>query len=132
MADSKIQPFLMFEGKAEEAMNFYVFLFPDAEVLHVLRCGPNGPGTEGSVMKASFRIGSQSLKCTDSFVKHDFSFTPAFSLFVECDSEDEIRRIYAALVTGGRALMPIGAYGFSPMFGWVNDRFGVSWQLNLA
>jgi predicted 3-demethylubiquinone-9 3-methyltransferase (glyoxalase superfamily) len=132
MTDSKIRPFLMFEGKAEEAMNFYVSLFRDAEVLHVLQYGPNAPGTEGSVMKASFRIGNQNVMCTHSFVKHDFSFTPAFSLFVECDSEDEIRRLYAALVAGGNAPMPIGKYGFSRMFAWVNDRFGVSWQLNLA
>jgi predicted 3-demethylubiquinone-9 3-methyltransferase (glyoxalase superfamily) len=131
MTSTKIQPFLMFEGKAEEAMNFYVSLFPGAEVLHIFRYGPNGPGVEGSVIKASFRIGSQTVMCTDSFVKHDFSFTPAFSLFVECASEQEIRRLYSALVEGGKALMPIGSYGFSRMFGWVNDRFGVSWQLNL-
>jgi predicted 3-demethylubiquinone-9 3-methyltransferase (glyoxalase superfamily) len=132
MSEAKIRPFLMFEGKAEEAMNFYASLFAGAEVLGVLRYGPNGPGAEGSVMKASFRIGSQTVLCTDSFVKHDFSFTPAFSLFVECGSEDEIRRLYEALVAGRNAPMPIGAYGFSRMFGWVNDRYGVSWQLNLA
>jgi predicted 3-demethylubiquinone-9 3-methyltransferase (glyoxalase superfamily) len=132
MMGAKIKPFLMFEGRAEEAMNFYVSLFPDAEVLHVVRYGPNGPGAAGSVMKASFRIGNQSVMCTDSFVKHDFSFTPAFSFFVECESEEEIRRLYSALLAAGAALMPIGAYGFSRMFGWVNDRYGVSWQLNLA
>jgi predicted 3-demethylubiquinone-9 3-methyltransferase (glyoxalase superfamily) len=131
VTDSKIRPFLMFDGKAGEAMNFYVSLFPDTEVLHVLWYGPNGPGAEGSVMKASFRIGNQTVMCTDSFVKHDFSFTPAFSLFVECDSEEEIRRFYAAPMAGGNALMPIGEYGFSQMFAWVNDRYGVSWQLNL-
>jgi predicted 3-demethylubiquinone-9 3-methyltransferase (glyoxalase superfamily) len=132
MTDTKIQPFLMFEGKAEEAMNFYVSLFPGARVLGIIRYGPDGPGGEGSVMKASFRIGSQTIMCTDSFVKHNFSFTPAFSLFVECESEVEIRRLYDELGAGGTALMPIASYGFSRMFGWVNDRFGVSWQLNLA
>jgi predicted 3-demethylubiquinone-9 3-methyltransferase (glyoxalase superfamily) len=122
----------MFEGKAEEALNFYVSLFPGAEVLGVLRHGPTGSGVEGSLAKASFRIGGQTILCTDSIVKHDFSFTPAFSLFVECDSEDEIRRLYSALLAGGSAPMPIGEYGFSRMFAWVNDRYGVSWQLNLA
>jgi predicted 3-demethylubiquinone-9 3-methyltransferase (glyoxalase superfamily) len=131
--DSKVRPFLMFEGKkAEEAMNFYVSVFPGAKVLDIVRYGPNGPGVKGSVMKASFRVGSQTVMCTDSFVKHDFSFTPAFSLFVECDSQDEIGRLYSALLAGGKALMPIGEYGFSRKFGWVNDRYGVSWQLNLA
>jgi predicted 3-demethylubiquinone-9 3-methyltransferase (glyoxalase superfamily) len=131
MTGSKIQPFLMFEGKAEAAMNFYVSLFPGAEVLDVVRYGSNGPGVEGSVMKGRFRIGNQTVRCTDSVVKHDFSFTPAFSLFVECESEDEIRRLYDALVAGGTAPMPIAPYGFSRMFAWVNDRYGVSWQLNL-
>jgi predicted 3-demethylubiquinone-9 3-methyltransferase (glyoxalase superfamily) len=132
MADSKIRPFLMFEGKAEEAMNFYASLFPGAEVLGIVRYGPNGPGVEGSVMKVSFRIGDQTVLCTDSFVKHEFSFTPAFSFFVECDSEDEIRQLHAALVADGNAAMPLGEYGFSRMFAWVDDRYGVSWQLNLA
>jgi predicted 3-demethylubiquinone-9 3-methyltransferase (glyoxalase superfamily) len=132
MADSKIRPFLRFAGKAEEAMNFYLSLFHGAEVLSIVRYGANGPGVEGSVMKASFRNGNQSVMCTDSIVKHDFSFTPAFSFFVECDSEEEVRRLYAALVAGGNAPMPIGEYGFSRMFAWVNDRYGVSWQLNFA
>ena len=128
MADTKIQPFLMFQGKAEEAMNFYVSLFPGAQVLGIVR---HGPGAERSVMKASFRIGTQTILCTNSAVQHDFSFTAAFSFFVECESEDEIRRLHEALVAGGSAPMPIASYGFSRMFAWVNDRFGVSWQLNL-
>ena len=131
MADLTIRPFLMFEGQAEAAMNFYVSLFPGAEVLGILRYGPSGPGVEGPVLKATFRIGSQSVICIDSSVKHNFSFTPAFSFFVDCDSEDEIDRLYSALLEGGTALMPIGNYGFSQKFGWVNDRYGVSWQLNL-
>jgi len=122
----------MFEGKAEEAMNFYVSLFPGAEVLGIVRYGANGPGVEGSVMKASFSIGSQTIRCTDSAVKHGFTFTPAFSLFVECESEEQIDLLYSALSTGGTALMPLGKYGFSRKFGWVNDRYGVSWQMNLA
>jgi len=132
MSETKIRPFLMFEGQAEEAMNFYVSLFPSAEMLKVLRYGRNGPGAEGSVMKASFRIGTQTILCTDSFMKHDFSFTPAFSLFVECETEDEIHRLYDALIAGGTAPMPIASSGFNRTFGWVNDRYGVSWQLNLA
>lgn len=132
MSHAKIRPFLMFQGKAEEAMNFYVSLFPGAEVLDVVRYGSNGPGAVGSVMKATFRIGAETVLCTDSAEQHAFSFTPAFSFFVECDSEDEINRLYAVLAAGGTAPMPIGDYGFSRKFGWVNDRFGVSWQLNLA
>jgi predicted 3-demethylubiquinone-9 3-methyltransferase (glyoxalase superfamily) len=94
--------------------------------------GPNGPGVEGSVAEASFRIGSQDVMCVDSAVKHEFSFTAAFSFFVECESDEEIRRLHAALAAGGAEPMPLGESGFSKMFAWVNDRYGVSWQLNLA
>ena len=131
MPESRIRPFLMFEGKAEEAMNFYVSLFSGSEVHEIERYGANQPGPEGSVMKASFTIKGQTLRCTDSFVKHAFSFTPSFSLFVDSESEQELDRLFTALEAGGTALMPLGNYGFSRKFGWVNDRFGVSWQLNL-
>jgi predicted 3-demethylubiquinone-9 3-methyltransferase (glyoxalase superfamily) len=67
----------------------------------------------------------------DSPAKHAFTFTPSFSFFVETESEDELRRLAAALGEGGSVMMPLGDYGFSRLFTWVSDRFGVSWQLNL-
>lgn len=124
-----VHPFLMFEGKAEEAMRFYTSLFPESRVEDVVRYGPEGPAPEGSVMKARFSLGGQTVLCTDSFVSHGFTFTPSFSFFVECGSEEEVDRLYAALSDGGAVLMPLGDYGFSRKFGWVNDRYGVSWQL---
>lgn len=129
---TQIHPFLMFEGRAEEAMTFYVSLFPSSEVLDVTRYGPGEAGAEGSVMRASFSVAGQTVMCIDSPAKHAFTFTPAFSLFVECESDEQLRRLFAALGEGGTALMPLDNYGFSRLFGWVNDRFGVSWQLNLA
>ncbi len=108
MADSKIQPFLMFEGDAEEAISFYVSLFPGAGVLDVVRYGSNETGVEGSIKKARFSIGSQTILCTDSAVKHRFSFTPAFSLFVECESEGAISRLYSALSAEARRSCRLG------------------------
>lgn len=125
------RPFLMFEGKAEEAMRFYVSLFADGKILDLDRWAPGEPGPEGSFKKATFSVAGQTVICFDSPVKHNFTFTPAFSLFVDCESEDQLRRLCAALIEGGVALMPLNNYGFSRLFVWLNDRFGVSWQLNL-
>src|SRR5580658_1450803 len=127
---TNVQPFLMFEGKAEEAMSFYVSLFPSSAVTEVVRYGSGEAGPEGSIRKAAFTVSGQTVLCTDSFVKHAFTFTPAFSFFVSCESEDEIQRLIGALSEQGAALMPLGNYGFSRLFAWVNDRYGVSWQLN--
>ena len=132
MTGQKITTFLMFEGGAEEAMNFYLSLFDDAEVVAITRYGAEGPGPEGSVMHATFALAGQQIMCSDSFVHHEFSFTPSVSLFVDCADEAELERLYAALSEKGAKLMPLGEYGFSRKFGWVNDRYGVSWQLNLA
>jgi predicted 3-demethylubiquinone-9 3-methyltransferase (glyoxalase superfamily) len=127
-----IRPFLMFEGKAEEAINFYTSLFPGSSISDIKRHGAGGPGLEGSIARATFILAGLAVLCTDSSVKHGFTFTPSFSFFVDCASEDEIDRLTAVLAEGGTFLMPLGTYGFSRKFAWLNDRFGVSWQLNLA
>jgi predicted 3-demethylubiquinone-9 3-methyltransferase (glyoxalase superfamily) len=128
-----IAPFLMFQDKsAEAAMRFYVSLFRGAEILELHLYGKGDPGPEGTVKLARFRIAGLTVLCSDSHVKHAFSFTPASSLFVECESEEELERLHSAFADGGATLMPPDAYGFSRRFAWVNDRFGVSWQLNVA
>ncbi len=128
----KVTPFLMFQdGKAEEAMNFYTSLIEDAQITNIVRYGANESGDEGTVMQATFTLRGQEFMCIDSNVKHQFSFTPSFSIFVTCSTEEELDNVYQKLSEGGQALMPLGDYGFSKKFGWVNDRFGVSWQLNL-
>ncbi|MFE5402424.1 VOC family protein [Streptomyces sp. NPDC056580] len=131
VTSQKITTFLMFEGNAEEAMTFYTSLFDDAEIVSITRYGADGPGADGGVRHATFSLAGEQFMCIDSPVKHGFTFTPAVSLFVQCADEAEIDRLYAALVEQGAALMPLGNHGFSAKFGWVNDRFGVSWQLNL-
>lgn len=127
----KITPFLMFQGKAEEAMNFYTSLIEDSAITHIVRYGPNEAGDEGSVMQATFTLKGQEFMCIDSNIKHQFTFTPSFSIYITCDTEEEIDRLYAQLSLDGALLMPINNYGFSTKFAWVNDKFGVSWQINL-
>lgn len=132
MTAPTIHPFLMFQGDGMAALNFYAAIFPDARITLLDRYGPGEPGIEGTIRRASLTIGGQSVLCTDSVVKHDFGFTPAFSFLVDCADATELRRLAAALAVGGFDLMPVGEYGFSALFAWVQDRFGVSWQLNLV
>ena len=122
---------LMFEGTAEEAMTLYVSLFKGSEITRCERYGPGEQGAEGSVKRAEFTLAGHHLACIDSSVKHGFTFTPSVSLFVECEDEAELDRAFQQLVAGGAVLMPPGSYGFSTRFAWLNDCFGVSWQLNL-
>ncbi|WP_088072732.1 VOC family protein [Gottfriedia luciferensis] len=128
----KITTFLMFEGQAEEAMNYYISLFKDSEVVNILRYGPEMGEFEGKVIKATFKLNGQEFICIDSNIKHNFTFTPSVSLFVTCESDEEIENAYEKLTDNGQVLMPLGAYPFSEKYGWVNDKYGVSWQLTLV
>jgi predicted 3-demethylubiquinone-9 3-methyltransferase (glyoxalase superfamily) len=128
---NKVKPFLMFQGQAEEAMTFYVSLFADGQITDVTRYRAGEAGPEGSIKTAGFSVGGQNVMCIDSPAKHQFTFTPSFSFFVTCASEAEIARLSSALGEGGAVLMPLDNYGFSRQFTWLNDRYGVSWQLNL-
>ncbi len=121
---------LMFTGQAEAAMNCYVALF-GGRVDALERYAAGEPGAEGSVKRAEFTIAGHRLACIDSPPVHAFSFTPSMSLFVDCADEHELADAYAKLSEGGQVLMPLDDYGFSRRFGFVSDRFGVSWQLNL-
>ena len=128
----KFTTFLMFDGKAEEAMKFYTSLFRQSEIISLTRYGANERGVAGTVLHATFSLNGQVFMCIDSAVKHQFTFTPAISLYANCDSEAEIDAVFEALAHGGEVLMPLGPYPFSEKFGWVADKYGVSWQLNLA
>ena len=133
MAESRqtITTFLTFFGRAEEAMTLYTSLFDNSRVLSIQRWGPNEAGTEGNVMHATFALNGQQFMCSDSPPVHDWTFTPAISLYVGCRSEAEIGRLYEGLSQGGLVFMPLAAYPFSEKFAWVADRYGVSWQLAL-
>ncbi len=108
----QIATFLMFEGRAEEALNFYTSLFEEAAVSHIDRYGANEDSVEGTVRLAKFTLKDQQFMCIDSSIQHEFTFTPAMSLFVTCESEAEIDRLFAALSQDGQIMMPLGAYPY--------------------
>eukprot|EP01132_Coremiostelium_polycephalum_P001105 gene1105-1405_t len=132
----RVSTFLMFQdGRAEEAMNYYVSLFGSeaAKITSIVKYGASNPqgAKEGSVQVASMVIHEQQLMFSDSFVKHNFEFTPSISLFVNCKSIEEIELLYNGLSKEGFLFMPLDNYGFSEKFAWVKDKFGVTWQLSL-
>ena len=130
-ASKKVTPFLMFEGRAEEAIDYYKTVFDDLKILEMNKYKEGEAGKEGSIQVAEISIGDQRVKMIDSYIKHGFTFTPSFSFFVECESENQLKSRVEKLAEGGKVMMPVGEYGFSKKFAWVSDKFGVSWQLNL-
>lgn len=127
----KITTFLMFSGKAEEAMNFYTSVFDQSEIISITRYGANEVGKEGTVVHAKFSIKGQELMCIDSNVEQEFTFTPAISLYVTCDNDEEINQVFEKLSQSGSVLMPLASYPFSEKYAWVEDKYGISWQLTL-
>lgn len=126
----KITSFLWFNNQAEEAMNFYTSLFKNSKIGDIRRYGEAGPGPEGSVMTATFQLAGQEFMALNGGPQ--YTFTPAISFFVTCETEQEIDDLWAGLGEGGTALMELDKYPFSEKFGWVQDKFGLSWQLNLT
>jgi predicted 3-demethylubiquinone-9 3-methyltransferase (glyoxalase superfamily) len=125
---------LWFNSNAEEAVSFYTSIFKNSAIGTIARYGEAGASMsgqpKGSVMTIKFKIEGQELLALNG--GPTFSFTPAISLFVSCDSEEEINALYEQLSVGGSVLMPFAQYPFSKKYCWINDKFGVSWQLNLA
>jgi predicted 3-demethylubiquinone-9 3-methyltransferase (glyoxalase superfamily) len=113
----KITPFLWFDGHAEEAMRFYLSIFDDAKVLSISRYGDAGPGPKGSVMTASFQLAGQTFIALNGGPA--YTFTPAISFVVNCESQEEVDRYWSRLVEGGKPVQ----------CGWLVDQFGVSWQI---
>ena len=112
-----ITPFIWFDNQAEEAMNFYVSIFKDSKVLDVSRYGEAGPGEPGSVMVANFQIEGQEFSAING--GPHFKLTPAISFMVSCETQEEVDKLWDALLEGGEAMQ----------CGWVTDRFGVTWQI---
>lgn len=120
----KIVPNLWFNDNAAEAVNFYVSVFPNSDVRMISKM-PSGPGAGGTI--AGFKLAGYELTAFDGGPQ--FKINPSISFFVACDTAEEVEALYTKLIEGGSALMPLDSYPFSERYAWVNDRFGVSWQL---
>ncbi len=119
-------------GKAEEAIEFYTSLIPNSEIKKIERWDENEPASVAAQVKtAIFTLAGTEYMASENTAEHPFTFTPSISIFIECEDEDELNRLHKELSSGGQELMPIDDYGFSKKFAWVEDRYGVSWQLNL-
>jgi predicted 3-demethylubiquinone-9 3-methyltransferase (glyoxalase superfamily) len=130
----KIMPYLWFDDNAEEAADLYTSLFANSAVGQVTRYDETTARASGRpagfVLTISFTLAGQEFGALNGGPV--FKFTPAVSFFVNCDTSQEINALWERLSDGGEILMPLDKYPFSECFGWTNDRFGVSWQLNLA
>jgi len=113
----KITPFLWYDGKAEEAMTFYTAIFKNSKIGSIMRYGAAGPGPKGAVMSATFELEGQEFIALNGGPQ--FTFTPAISFFVNCDTQDEVDELCEKLSQGGEKLR----------CGWLKDKFGVSWQI---
>ena len=113
----KITPFLWFDGKAEEAANFYVSIFKNSKILNLAHYGEAGPGPKGSVMLATFQIEGQKFMALNG--GPHYTFSPAISFYVDCETQAEVDELWEKLTAGGSDVQ----------CGWLRDKFGVSWQI---
>jgi predicted 3-demethylubiquinone-9 3-methyltransferase (glyoxalase superfamily) len=113
----KITPFLWFDGKAEEAMNFYVSIFKNSKAGRVTRYGEGGPGPKGTVMSATFILDGQEFFALNGGPQ--FAFSEAISFFVDCKTQKEVDELWEKLSEGG----------VKQRCGWLKDKYGLSWQI---
>lgn len=125
-------------GKAEEAMKFYTTLFPNSEIKSTVKYAEGEAGGTPELVKYGvFTINGVEYRISENNYNHAWSFTPGVSLFVDCDSEAEIQALWDGLSSnGGKTMIPLDNYdsdnyGLGKKFGWCEDRYGISWQLNL-
>ncbi len=114
----KIAPFLWFDDNAEEAMKFYVSIFKNSKILSTTRYPDGGPGTPGKLMSGTFQLEGQEFYALNAGPQ--FKFTEAISLFVNCETQQEVDDLWAKLTVDG---------GEESQCGWLKDKFGLSWQI---
>jgi predicted 3-demethylubiquinone-9 3-methyltransferase (glyoxalase superfamily) len=125
----KIIPFLWFDNQAVEAVSFYTSIFSNSKIEGAIDLKER-PVPNTDVMTISFQLAGQEFMALNGGPQ--YAFTPAVSFFVDCQTRDEIDQLWTHLIEGGRALMELGEHPFSERFGWLMDRYGVSWQFNLS
>lgn len=134
VSTQKIIPFLWFDTQAEEAANFYISAFNDSRIKAITPYGPEGASLsgreEGSVMTVGFILEGQEFAAINGGPA--FELSPAISLFVHCENEQELVTLWEKLSEGGTVLMELNKYPFSEKFGWLKDRFGVTWQFMVS
>jgi predicted 3-demethylubiquinone-9 3-methyltransferase (glyoxalase superfamily) len=132
-SSQKISPFLWFDNQAEEAVNFYTSIYKNSNISTISRYGEEGARAsgrrKGSIMTIAFQLEGQDYVAINGGPV--FQITQAISFFVNCDTLREIDTLWEKLSEGGTVLMEFDKYPFSEKYGWIQDRFGVSWQLML-
>ena len=113
----KITTFLTYDGQAEEAMNLYTSVFPNSKITSERRYGEAGPGEPGSLMTGTFELDGQEFMALNG--GPSFTFSQGFSLFVNCETQEEVNDLWEKLSEGGEP----------GRCGWLTDKFGVSWQI---
>lgn len=126
----KITPFLWYDDLAEEAMTLYAWLLDDSMIVDVSRMPGEAPEAPGMAFLVSARLAGRDVQAMNGGPGHPH--TPATSLFAGCETVEQVDRLWEGLSEGGVVLMPLDAYPFSERFGWVQDRYGVSWQISLT
>ena len=124
-----LRPFITLEGQAQSALDLYAEVFPDFALQALTH---HAAPHDDLIMTAEFEVKGQAMMISDSFISHEWNITPGISFFINLEGEAELNRLAVALAEGGMVHMPAGNYGFSTLFAWVQDRFGVNWQLNVA
>lgn len=127
-------------GKAKEAINFYTSIFPNSKIISITNYAEGEAGGTPDLIKYGiFTLNGIEYMVSESNYNHAWSFTPGVSIFVQCTSENEIQTLFENLSThGGKVMIPLdnyegsGDYGFGKKFGWCEDQYGISWQLNLT